>query len=62
LENFGNERRFDLLGRSFEMTVELPDSLASFSADFFHSAEWQFDGLAGVSEDEASLQGANGDG
>jgi lipopolysaccharide transport system ATP-binding protein len=48
LENFGNEKRFDLLGRSFEMTVELPSSLASFSADFFHSAEWRFDDLVGV--------------
>lgn len=53
LENFGNEKRFDLLGRSFEMTVEVPGSLTSFSADFFHSAEWQFGDPADVSEDDA---------
>jgi lipopolysaccharide transport system ATP-binding protein len=55
LENFGNQKRFDMLGRSFEMTVVLPGSLAPFSADFFHSAEWQFDDLACVSEDDACV-------
>jgi lipopolysaccharide transport system ATP-binding protein len=34
--------RYDLFNRSFEITVELPDSLASASAQFFHSCEWNF--------------------
>ena len=34
--------RYDLLNRSFEITVELPDSLISASAQFFHSCEWNF--------------------
>jgi lipopolysaccharide transport system ATP-binding protein len=34
--------RYDLLARSFEITVELPDSLAAASAQFFHSSEWNF--------------------
>jgi hypothetical protein len=35
--------RYDLLSRSFETIVELPDSLASASAQLFHSCEWNFD-------------------
>lgn len=34
--------RYDLLNRSFEIKVELPDSLAACSAEFFHSCEWNF--------------------
>jgi lipopolysaccharide transport system ATP-binding protein len=34
--------RYDLLARSFEIAVELPDSLAAASAEFFHSCEWNF--------------------
>ncbi|MFX5752296.1 hypothetical protein ABTE32_23025, partial [Acinetobacter baumannii] len=30
------------LNRSFSLTVDLPDSLASASAAFFHSSEWSF--------------------
>lgn len=35
-------RRYDLLGRSFQMRVILPDSLSAIEASFFHSAEWEF--------------------
>jgi lipopolysaccharide transport system ATP-binding protein len=53
--------RYDLLNRSFQVTVELPDSLAVCSAEFFHSCEWTFgaaelpiasdtDGCGGVTE------------
>lgn len=34
--------RHDLLDRSFEMVVELPESLTAASAQFFHSCEWDF--------------------
>lgn len=34
--------RYDLLNRSFEMTVELPNSLGPATAEFFHSCEWNF--------------------
>ncbi|HMM75140.1 MAG TPA: polysaccharide ABC transporter ATP-binding protein [Gammaproteobacteria bacterium] len=37
-------RRYDLLGRSFEMKVELQDSMRCLSANFFHSGEWSFTG------------------
>lgn len=42
LERINDARRFDLLSRSFEITVELPESLRGVSGDFFHSAEWSF--------------------
>ncbi|WOH68181.1 polysaccharide ABC transporter ATP-binding protein [Bradyrhizobium sp. BWA-3-5] len=35
--------RYDLLNRSFEITVELPNSLAAAGAEFFHSCEWNFE-------------------
>ncbi|WOH48844.1 ABC transporter ATP-binding protein [Bradyrhizobium sp. sBnM-33] len=38
--------RYDLLARSFEITVELPNSLAAASAAFFHSCEWNFETVA----------------
>lgn len=34
--------RYDLLNRSFEIIVELPESLAACGAGFFHSCEWGF--------------------
>ncbi|KAB0675919.1 ABC transporter ATP-binding protein [Aureimonas leprariae] len=42
IEDASSAIRYDLLSRSFEVTVELPDSLSSASAQFFHSAEWDF--------------------
>ncbi len=43
LEQLNSTRRFDLLGRSFLVRVELPESLCCVSANFMHTAEWQFD-------------------
>lgn len=42
LEHVNSARRYDLLGRSFSLKVELPDTLAPISAQFFHTAEWAF--------------------
>lgn len=42
LTKFNGTVRHDLLSRSFDLTVEVQESLADVSADFFHSAEWQF--------------------
>lgn len=43
IEKLNSTRRYDLLSRSFVVRVELPESLGSLEASFFHSAEWQFD-------------------
>jgi lipopolysaccharide transport system ATP-binding protein len=42
LELLNSTRRFDLLGRSFEFKVELPESLAPTDCLVYHSAEWSF--------------------
>lgn len=42
IEKVNSARRFDQLSRSFYCTIELDESLATASADFFHSAEWSF--------------------
>ncbi len=42
IEQINNSQRYDLLSRSFSIRVELPESLASLSAGFFHTAEWEF--------------------
>lgn len=42
LELINSARRYDLLARSFEFTVVLPESLAASACEFFHSAEWHF--------------------
>ena len=42
LETVNSARRYDLLGRSFDVRVEAPESLLPVSANFFHSAEWGF--------------------
>ena len=42
LAKFNSTPRYDLLARSFELTIELQDSLAPVTAEFFHSAEWGF--------------------
>lgn len=42
IEQINSTQRYDLLSRSFSIRVELPESLGSLSASFFHTAEWQF--------------------
>ncbi len=42
LETVNSARRYDLLGRSFDVRVETPESLLPVSANFFHTAEWGF--------------------
>lgn len=42
LEMVNNAKRYDLLGRSFEVKVETQDTIMVASANFFHSAEWAF--------------------
>ena len=42
IEYLNQARRYDLLSRSFQVKVELPDSLAVLEGSFFHSAEWSF--------------------
>jgi lipopolysaccharide transport system ATP-binding protein len=42
IEEINSVQRYDLLSRSFSIRVELPESLTSLSASFFHTAEWQF--------------------
>jgi lipopolysaccharide transport system ATP-binding protein len=44
LEQLNSARRFDLLGRSFVVRVDLPETLGSVSANFMHTAEWRFGG------------------
>lgn len=46
LEVFNGTPRYDLLSRSFDLTVTLPDSLRPIEAEFYHSAQWNFDGAA----------------
>lgn len=45
IEYLNQAGRYDLLSRSFQVKVELPESLAAVSADFFHTAEWSFDSV-----------------
>ncbi|MCA0417179.1 MAG: ATP-binding cassette domain-containing protein [Proteobacteria bacterium] len=42
IERLNDGRRFDLLSRSFNLEVVLPDSLGAASAAFLHSAEWSY--------------------
>lgn len=42
IELVNTAKRYDLLGRSFSCTVELDETLSSTSANFFHTAEWNF--------------------
>jgi lipopolysaccharide transport system ATP-binding protein len=42
IERVDAARRFDLLGRSFEFSVELPESLAATTCNVYHSAEWSW--------------------
>lgn len=45
IEEIHAVRCYDLLSRSFEITVDLPDSLSNASAQFFHSCEWNFESV-----------------
>lgn len=40
LEVFNATPRYDLLSRSFEVTVHLPDSLRPIESEYYHSAQW----------------------
>lgn len=42
LEVFNSTPRYDLINRGFKVKVEMPDSLAVTSANFYHTAEWNF--------------------
>lgn len=42
LERVNQARRYDLLGRSFEFSVKLPDSLGALNCSVLHTAEWEF--------------------
>lgn len=62
LEDIANVARYDLINRSFSLVVELPDSLASASAGFFHTSEWSFRSvvlpdLANILQDEDKVVG-----
>lgn len=43
LEKINAARRFDLLSRSFEVEVRLPESLAFLESAVLHTAEWSFE-------------------
>lgn len=42
LEVFNSTPRYDLINRGFQVHVEMPESLAALSANFYHTAEWCF--------------------
>jgi lipopolysaccharide transport system ATP-binding protein len=42
IEALNSATRYDLLSRSFALTVEMPESISGVEAQFFHSAEWAF--------------------
>ncbi len=42
IEMINQAKRYDLLGRSFEFSVDLPSSLAALTTNYFHSAAWTF--------------------
>ena len=43
LEQLNTACRYDLLSRSFSISIEIPDSLSILGGAFIHSAEWRFD-------------------
>ncbi len=45
--------RYDLLSRSFTFKVEIPDSLHSLPAQFYHSGEWRFQGACKLPEPQS---------
>ena len=46
VELLNSARRYDLVTRSFQFRVELPESLGPISSAFFHSGEWGFRAVA----------------
>jgi lipopolysaccharide transport system ATP-binding protein len=42
IEMLNSARRYDLVSRSFRFRVEIPESMMTISAAFFHSSEWSF--------------------
>ena len=40
IEFLNTTTRYDLLGRSFDCTVDMDDTLSAVSANFIHTAEW----------------------
>src|SRR5205807_7097248 len=42
LTKLNSTHRYDLLARCFELSVQVPDTLAPAGADFFHTSEWGF--------------------
>jgi len=42
IEHLNSTPRYDLLSRSFNLRVELPESLGALECSFLHSAEWHF--------------------
>ena len=42
LESVNHAKRYDLVGRSFEFSVILPDTLGALQSALLHSAEWKF--------------------
>lgn len=42
IEYLNQAGRYDLLSRSFQVKIELPETLAAIEGSFFHSAEWLF--------------------
>jgi lipopolysaccharide transport system ATP-binding protein len=46
LEMLNELTRYDLLNRSFEFTVHMPDSLGLTACSFYHSAEWHIASLS----------------
>jgi len=42
LELINSATRYDLLARSFSIKVELEETMSPISANFIHSAEWDF--------------------
>jgi lipopolysaccharide transport system ATP-binding protein len=42
IELVNKTARYDLLGRSFSFTVKIDETLSAASANFIHSAEWNF--------------------
>jgi lipopolysaccharide transport system ATP-binding protein len=42
IEMLNSESRYDLLSRSFLMSVEVAESMSATDAVFYHNAEWIF--------------------
>lgn len=54
LENLNSAHRYDLLSRSFSISIEIPDSLSILGAALIHTAEWTFPQALGASLDLAT--------